>query len=190
MEKDQNELNREKKTPGKELLSFLGEIVIIMVVIFVVMHYIVRPIEVIGSSMYPTLEDKEYGISNVIGTKLNHIERFDIVIVYIEEKDEYIVKRVIGMPGETVSYSDGQLYINGEPMDEPFLDEDYVASYNGSFMTDVEPITLGDDEYYCLGDNRPHSTDSRYYGPFKKENIIAKGVLVIYPFDKAGLQTW
>lgn len=181
----------EKKSIGREILSFLLEIVIIMALVMVTVHYVVRPIVVVGSSMYPTLEDGEYGLSNVLGAELGHIDRFDIVIIYVEEKDEYIVKRVIGLPGETVSYTDGQLYIDGTATDEPFLDEDYMSTYaDGTFMTDVEPITLGDDEYYCLGDNRPHSTDSRYYGPFKESDIISKGVFVIYPFGEAGVRTW
>lgn len=190
MKKNKKE-TEEKTSIGKELLLFLRDTLIAVAIVFVVFHFIVRPVEVIGSSMYPTLQDKEYGISNVIGTKLGTIDRFDIVIIHIEEKNEYIVKRVIGLPGETVSYEDGQLYINGEAMDEPFLNEDYVNTYeDGTFMSDVEPITLGDDEYYCLGDNRPHSSDSRYYGPFSKEDIIAKGVVVIYPFSKAGVRSW
>lgn len=191
-ETEEAEKKTEEKTSiGKELLLFLRDIVIAMAVVFVVFHWIVRPVEVIGSSMYPTLQDREYGISDVIGTKLGSIDRFDIVIVHLEEKNEYIVKRVIGLPGETVSYKDGQLYINGKAMDEPFLNQDYVNTYeDGTFMSDVDTITLGDDEYFCLGDNRPHSSDSRYYGPFKKDDIIAKGVVVIYPFNKAGVRSW
>ena len=92
-------------------------------------------------------------------------------------KKKLLIKRVIGLPGETVSYKDGQLYINGKAMDEPFLNQDYVNTYeDGTFMSDVDPITLGDDEYFCLGDNRPHSSDSRYYGPFKKDDIIDPAV--------------
>ena len=78
----------------------------------------------------------------------------------------------------------------GEMMDEPFLDQAYVESCGQYFMSDVSDITLGDDEYYCLGDNRPASSDSRYYGPFKKENIRSKGVLILWPFADFGLHTW
>ena len=190
-EEHKNKPEDKKESMGREVMDFLKDLVIAFVVVFLLFKVLMRPIEVIGSSMYPTLQDKSYGVSNVIGTKLGHIERFDIVIIHIEEKNEYIVKRVIGMPGETVSYTDGQLYINGEATDEPFLDEDYVSTYaDGTFMSDVEPITLDDDEYYCLGDNRPHSSDSRYYGPFKEDQIVAKGVFILFPFSRAGLHTW
>jgi len=140
--------------------------------------------------MYPELSDTSVGFSNVVGYNISGLKRFDIVIIYVAEKDEYLVKRVIGLPGETVSYKDGKLYINGEYVKEDFLDQTYVSSYNGTFMADVSPITIGDDEYYCLGDNRPHSSDSRYYGPFKKENIKSKGIFIFWPFSNFGVETW
>ncbi len=185
-----------KKEPDKdssaasEVLDFLKDLVICMAVVFVITNFIVRPIQVKGNSMYPTLKDQSMGVSNTLGYNIGSIQRFDIVIIYIPEKNEYIVKRVIGLPGETVSYANGQLYINGEAMEEPFLDQDYVESYGSGWMPDVSEITLSDDEYYCLGDNRPHSSDSRYYGPFKKENIKSKGIFIAWPLSEFGTETW
>lgn len=173
-----------------ELFSFVIDLIVCMAIILVVTNFVVRPVQVSGDSMYPTLKDKSFGVSDVLGYNLNGIERFDVAIIYLPEKDEYLVKRVIGLPGETVSYSNGQLYINNEPVEEPFLDQSYVESYGDYFMSDVAPITLGEDEYYCLGDNRPASSDSRYYGPFKKENIRSKGIFIFWPFSKFGAQTW
>lgn len=194
----------EKKQPAKqpskgpekdssatsEVLDFLKDLVICMAIVFVITNFIVRPIQVKGNSMYPTLKDQSMGVSNTLGYNIGEIKRFDIVIIYIPEKNEYIVKRVIGLPGETVSYSNGQLYINGEAMEEPFLDQEYVESYGSGWMPDVSEITLGEDEYYCLGDNRPHSSDSRYYGPFKKENIKSKGIFIAWPLSEFGVETW
>lgn len=174
-----------------EIWSFLKDMVVSLLIVFFVVQVLVRPVQVVGHSMDPTLQDQSYGFSNVLGTKLGHLDRFDIVIVYVEEKDEYLVKRIIGMPGETVSYQGGQLYINGNAVAEPFLDTEYAASYpEGTFMNDIDPITLGEDEYYCLGDNRPHSTDSRYYGPFHKKDIAAKGLCVFWPLNAIGVKTW
>ncbi len=176
---------------GKELFDFFKDIAISLIVVFLFVHFVASPVQVIGSSMYPTLQDGEYGFSNVISTSLGHLNRFDIVIVYIEEKDEYIVKRIIGMPNETVEYRDGHLYINGEYVEEEFLDEEYVNSYSeGTFMEDFGPIILGEDEYFCLGDNRPHSSDSRYYGAFTKNQIVSKGIFVIWPLKQLGVYTW
>lgn len=193
MKKDRKkkETSEGEESLTHEILDFLKDMLISLVVVLFVVHFIVRPVQVVGHSMDPTLQDCSYGISDIIGTKIGSIDRFDIVIVYVEEKDEYIVKRAIGLPGETVSYSGGVLYINGEEVDEPFLDPSFVSSYQeGPFMTDVEPITLGEDEYFCLGDNRPHSTDSRYYGPFHKDDIVAKGITIFWPLSAFGVKSW
>lgn len=181
---------KKKNSATHEVLSFIMDLVICMAVVLVVTNYVVTPVQVKGSSMYPTLEDGSLGFSDIIGYRMTGIKRFDVVVVYLEEKNEYLVKRVVGLPGETVSYKDGQLYIDGEAVDEPFFDEDYKDSYGSLFMSDVDPITLGDDEYYCLGDNRPHSSDSRYYGPFKKEDIRSKGIFIYWPFSDFGVKTW
>lgn len=192
----QNEADAAQKDPeenlsaGKELFFFLRSFAIFVLAWLIVSNYIVLPIQVQGSSMYPTLEDKASGLSNLLGKETSNIERFDIVIINIKGENKRIVKRVIGLPGETVSYQNGKLSINGEPRQETFLNQAYVESYKGTFMTDVAPITLGADEYYCLGDNRPHSSDSRYYGAFKAEDITAKGIFILFPFHQFGVKTW
>lgn len=186
----QPEKKPKKSQAVREVLSFLKDLAISMAVILVLCNFVVRPCRVYGDSMYPTLLNGGVGFSNVIGMKTGKLERFDIVVIYIPEKNEYLVKRIIGMPGETVSYSNGQLYINGEAMDEDFLDQKYVEECGQYFMSDVAPVTLADDEYYCLGDNRPASSDSRYYGPFKRSNIKSKGILILWPLSDFGVHTW
>ena len=97
---------------------------------------------------------------------------------------------MVGLPGETISYTDGVLYVDGAPVNETFFDEAYVSTYGADFMRDIEPVTLKEDEYYCLGDNRPHSSDSRVYGPFKEDVIVAKGALILFPLAEFGVRTW
>lgn len=188
--KNRKKKKTEKSSALREVLSFLKDLAVSMAVILIICNFIVRPVRVYGDSMYPTLLDGGIGFSNVLGMKTGDLERFDIAIIYLPQKNEYLVKRVIGLPGETLSYKNGQLYINGEPIEEDFLDQAYVEECGQYFMSDVAPITLDEDEYYCLGDNRPASSDSRYYGPFKKENIRSKGVLILWPFTDFGLHTW
>ncbi len=174
----------------EEVWDFLKTLIISMIVVFGITNFIVRPIQVIGSSMYPTLQPDAVGLANILGRKTAGLSRFDIAIIYVDQNKDYLVKRVVGLPGETVSYQGGRLYINGEEVEEPFFDEAYVSGYNGAFMQDVAPITLGANEYYCLGDNRPASKDSRYYGPFTDEQIVAKGALILYPFSQFGVKSW
>ncbi len=186
-----NEKNEKQESVIGEIIGFLKDLLLSFAVIFLVIQFVARPVQVIGRSMYPTLQDGAYGFSNVLSSKLNRYERFDIAIIYIEEKNEYIVKRIIGMPKETVEYRSGVLYIDGQQVEEPFLNADYISTYaQGEFMKDYGPITLGEDEYFCLGDNRPHSSDSRYYGAFSSKQIVAKGIAVLWPLRQMGVHTW
>ncbi len=170
-----------------ELIDLVKTMLFSLVVVFVITTFIAKPVKVNGDSMYPQVKDEQVGFSMVFGK--NQIERFDIVVVYIEETNKYLVKRVIALPNETVSYKDSQLHINGIAIDEAFLDDDYVSSQSSTrdFTGDLE-MTLGDNEYFLLGDNRPYSKDSRSYGAFNKEDIISKGLFVLYPFNEFGVK--
>ena len=152
-------------------------------VFFVTATFIIRPVQVQGTSMFPTLQPGSVGFSNTIGYRLGGAERFDIVILRLDEPKEYLVKRLIGLPGETVEYKEGTLYINGTAVEEPFLADGIVTN-------DIPALTLKDNEYYCLGDNRPVSKDSRYYGAFKQSQVSGKGILVLYPFRYFGVVNW
>ena len=185
-----NQTEEKQETFWEEAWDFIKTLLISMAVVFLLSQFVVRPIRVKGSSMYPTLESNSLGIANVYSVRANNIQRFDIAIIYLSDKKEYLVKRVIGLPGETVQYSDGTLYIDGTAVNEPFFDEEYVKSFGNGFMSDVAPVTLGTDEYYCLGDNRPASRDSRYYGPFRRETILAKGAFIFFPFRNFGVKSW
>lgn len=181
----------ENKTDWKkEALSFLATLAVSFAAVFLFTNFIAKPVRVEGSSMYPTLKDNDMAFSSLIGIEKEKIERFDIVVVYLEEQDKYVVKRVIGLPNETVEVNDDVLYINGQIVNQDFLDEDYVASQSihGIFTYDIEPITLQEDEFYLLGDNRPNSQDSRYYGPFHMSQIVSKHLLIFFPLNRIGVK--
>ncbi len=165
----------------KELLSYFKIIVFSWILSLVIVNFVVRPVVVQGRSMYPTLHDNDWGISNIFGLKLNKVERFDIVVVRMESRSDYLVKRVIGLPGEEIRYADDKLYVDGVYVEEPFLNTDYVKGYineSKDLFTRDFTVTLGEDEYYCLGDNRPHSSDSRVFGPFRLSDFTSKSVFV------------
>ena len=169
----------------KEILDFLKDSLIWCVVMYTVCNFIVMLATVNGSSMYPTLIDGEFGIGSRISLLTSGINRFDIVEVYKPNADRYIIKRVIGLPGETVQSINNVLYINGEAVEQPFLDTDY-ASNNAHFTEVFGPVTVGENEYFCVGDNRPDSFDSRYDGAYAKENIKAKHFFVLWPLNRFG----
>ncbi len=188
--KDSTKKESFRSSALREVLLFFRDLAVSLAAVLLIVNFVLRPIQVKGSSMYPNLIDGSFGVSNLLGYNMDGVRRFDIVIIHEDSKNEYLVKRCVGLPGETVSYRNGILYINGEPMEEEFLDTEYRDTYDGEFMEDVEEITLGENEYYCLGDNRPRSTDSRYYGPFEKDQIVSKGAFILFPFSAFGAASW
>lgn len=151
----------------KELIPY----VLILVVVVLIRTYIVTPIMVNGPSMQPTLAGGEVMILN----KMSKIERFDIVVVGMKNDD--IIKRVIALPGETIACENGIVYVNGKMQEE---------DYSQGITFDFKKVTLGEDEYFVMGDNREDSLDSRRFGPFKKEQIKGTTKLVLFPFGKIG----
>jgi len=151
----------------KELIPYI----IILIVIALVRTFIATPIKVNGNSMYKTLNGKEYMILN----KLAKIERYDIVVV--DTEDDELIKRVYGMPGEKVSIEDGYIYVNDKKIEDKY-------AYGNTSSYDA--ITLDDDEYFVLGDNRVVSLDSRIIGPIKEKNIKGTTDFIIYPFSRFG----
>lgn len=153
----------------KEFLPYI----IIVIVVVLLRTYIVTPGLVDGSSMENTLFDKDLVIINKIGLK-SGINRYDIVVV--KYNDSTIIKRVIGLPGEKVTYKDNVLYIDDEEVEVPFK-----FQYTGDFE-----LSSGSGEYVVLGDNRNISKDSRSIGPVKESDIKGKVDLVLFPFKRFG----
>lgn len=152
-------------------------------VMFFIVTYLFYPIVIDGKSMNPTLHDDDFGFANIWAMNHEELERFDVVIVKVEE--EYWVKRVMALPNETISCKDNEIYINGEKMEESFLDQDYVQeemNQFGYFTQDFNEVKVPEGEVFLMGDNRVHSLDSRIVGTFKLEQLIAKDIYVLWPF--------
>lgn len=171
------------------ILDFVRFCVIVCLVMLLIHTFIVRNKVVSGSSMYPTLQDKERLWVNVAASFCTQIERFDIVVA--KHDNQLWIKRVIGLPNETIQYKDDHLYVNGKKVEESFLDTAYIASVKQEkqvtlFTENTEEIVLGKDEYFLVGDNRRASLDSRdeHVGAFPRSSIIAKGGIVYYPFQE------
>ena len=194
----------DERTLLEDILGFIKVFVVSAIVILLFVNFVAHPVRVDGRSMYPTLKDGEFGFTNVGGVLLNGVERGDIVVVTMEEEGQktHWVKRVIGLPGDTVSCVNDVVYINGKVLDETkYIDPDYRQSLVDKFgyfnkvpnadntnVLDFEEVILKDDEYYVMGDNRPYSKDSRYVGPVKKSQIFAKKMLVLLPISDIGVK--
>lgn len=168
-----------------ELFSWILYIIVIVGLSFLIITFVGQRTRVDGQSMETTLHDGDNLIVDKISFRFRAPERYEIVVFpYRYEQNTYYIKRIIGMPGETVQIIDGYVYINGEMLDE---------HYGNEVMLDAgiaaEPITLGEDEYFLLGDNRNHSADSRQesVGVLKKSELMGRAWIRIYPFDKFGV---
>lgn len=207
MKKSKNDLRYNEdddRTLLEDILDFVKVFVITAIVVLLFINFVAHPVRVDGESMYPTLHDGDYGFTNVGGVLLNGVERGDIVVVTMEENGEttHWVKRIIGLPGETVSCKDDVVYIDGKRLDETeYIDPDYKQSmidqfgyFNkivndaGNEVVDFDTVKLGDDEYFVMGDNRPYSKDSRYVGPMKASQMFGKDMFVLLPFANLGVK--
>ena len=169
----------------KELAGWLLYIVLIIAFTWCVVTFVGQRTEVSGSSMETTLSDKDQLIVDKMTYRFRDPKRYDIVVFPYQYQDNtYYIKRIIGLPGETVQVSGGYVYINGEMLDENYglevMDDPGIAA---------EPITLGEDEYFVLGDNRNHSSDSRdpSVGVLHRDDIMGRAWIRIWPFDKFGV---
>lgn len=194
----------DERTLLEDILGFIKVFVVSAIVILLFVNFVAHPVRVVGRSMYPTLKDGEFGFTNVGGVLLNGVKRGDIVVVTMEEKGQktHWLKRVIGMPGDTISCVNDIVFINGKVLDETqYIDPDYrqscvdqfgyfnkVPNADNTDVQDFEEVKLGDDEYYVMGDNRPYSKDSRYVGPVKKSQLFAKKMLVLLPISDIGVK--
>lgn len=174
-----------KKTAKKEIREWIVALVSALAVVLVVRMFLFTVIRVDGLSMYPTLVDNERLFVTVADVKLGYVDRGDVVICHYPNRGRtYFVKRVVGVPGDKVCRYNGVTYVNGQPLDPLGLVAE--AQY------DYDEYTLGEDEYFCVGDNRYDSHDSRDWndgdsardvGPISKDMLVGRVRFVIWPLS-------
>ena len=172
----------------KEILEWAIALGVAFVVVFLIRTFLFTMIRVDGESMLETLQDGDRIASTIIDLKLYGPEYGDIVICdypgyekpFFLAPDEFLIKRLIGKPGDTVAIANGQTILNGEMLDEPYVEYVKVGEFYG-------PITLGEDEYFVMGDNRADSLDGRSFGPIERSEIAAIARLRLWPFDQMGM---
>ena len=169
----------------KEVLGTSIYLLAVLALTYLVIAFVGQRTVVQGQSMENTLEDGDNLIVDKLSYRFRDPERYDIIVFpYQHAENTYYIKRIIGLPGETVQVIDGYMYINGKKLDE---------HYGAEVMEDpgiaAEPIKLGDDEYFVLGDNRNHSSDSRVasVGVLTRDMLIGRAWVRIYPFNKIGV---
>lgn len=152
--------------------------VLSLALVVLIRTFLVQPFYVKGASMEPNFEDHEYLVIDEISYRLRAPERGEVVVFrYPRNPKEFFIKRIIGLPGDLVKISGGQVLVNGKVLNEPYIERTTTGEHD---------VTLGADEYFLMGDNRPSSLDSRIFGPVKKEFLIGRAWLRGWPLDRFG----
>ena len=178
------ELISPKKPFIKDLLSTLLSLVIMVGLVLLILNFVGTRVSVEGTSMYSTLNDKDQLVEDIFTYKfIRDPKRFEIVIFKLKnDPGTHYIKRVIGLPGETVQIIDSVIYINGEE-----LKEDYGKGVYFLAGSAEQPVVLGEDEYFVLGDNRINSIDSRYaVGKVRRSQITGRAVFRVWPLSSFG----
>lgn len=167
------------QTPVEEEINWgrfaldLLETVVLAVVLFVGINAVSARVRVDGTSMVPTLQDGEFVLVNKLSYKLGDVSRGDIIVFhYPVNPDEDLIKRVIGLPGDTVKVQDGQVYVNNMPLTETYIAA--APTYSSEWQ-------VPEDNYFVLGDNRNNSSDSHSWGLLPSEKIVGKAVVIYWP---------
>lgn len=179
---DSDETDKKRKKIIKEIIIWVVEIIAVILLAYFLVEYAVEKTTVVGESMETTLQEGDKLIVNKLAYRFSKPKRFDVIVFKQSGREHsyYNIKRIIGLPGETVQIKDGVVYINDEPIKEKSL----VEAIKNSGLA-VEPITLEDKEYFVLGDNRNFSEDSRFanIGNVVFDDIIGKAWIRLKPFN-------
>ncbi len=183
---DESTNDRKSKKFFTEFLHLLFYLVLVFLSTFLILQFIGQRTLVLGQSMENTLSDQDNLIVDKFSYHFMKPDRFDIVVFPVDEsEDVFYIKRIIGLPGETVQIIDGKIYINSQLLKEDYGKE-LISDDNEGIAS--SPVVLGDTEYFVLGDNRNHSTDSRdpAVGNISKSSIIGKAWVRIWPLNRFG----
>ncbi len=182
---DKCKMERKDFSWKREIISTVAYLLLVVALTFLFVQFVGQRTHVNGDSMNATLHDGDNLLVDKLSYRFKDPERYDIIVFpYQYQENTFYIKRIIGMPGETVQIIDGMVYINGELLDETYGAE--VMQYSGIAG---DPIELGEDEYFVLGDNRNNSSDSRdpSVGNIHEDQIIGKAFIRIWPLNKFGI---
>lgn len=185
------EMREEEKKPfwtperKKDAREWVVSIVTALLAVLIIRSFLFTIIRVDGTSMTDTLQNNDRLFVTVLDMKLHGPDRFDVVITHYDDTRKEYVKRVIGLPGDTLEVKSGVLYVNGEAYDEPFLSPERIVNYSLP-QYDFGPIEVPEGSYFVMGDNRDNSRDSRRVGFLSEDKIVGKVRYIIWPLNRIG----
>ncbi len=169
------------------ILEAIQPVVMAFAIFMMIYLFVAQPHKVDGSSMYPNFHDKEFILTDKITYRRSDPQRGDVIIFHAPPPfDSDFIKRIIGLPGETVMVKDNHVYVNSKLLPEPYLPSDFVTTEK-SFLREGVPYTIPLGYYIVMGDNRSYSSDSREWGPIARSAIVGKAWLRYWPINEIGL---
>ncbi len=174
----------------KAVIEFVMEILETIVFVgslFIVMYlFIIQPNQIKGASMEPTFQDGNYIFTSKVTYKLRKPMRGDVVVFYAPRNPELeYIKRIIGVPGDTVMITAGEVYVNGIHINESYISDKTAITLSGT-ISENQPIVVQPDHYFVMGDNRPRSSDSREFGPIPSSSMVGQVFYRYFPFNSMG----
>lgn len=166
----------------KEFWSWGKSLIVAVLVAFIVRQFLFTPVIVSGESMEPTYHDK----NRVVISKISTLEHFDKIVFHAPNADEDFIKRIIGLPGDTITMENDVLSINGKEYKEPYLKSNKAALPEGQKLTQDFEVKVLEGQLFVMGDNRANSMDSRIFGSIEEDSVVGKVKFRFYPFDEIG----
>lgn len=170
------------------LIDAIQSLLIAAAVFLVIYQFLLRPFEVKGDSMYPNFYNDSFVLTNIIGLKFQEPKLGDVIVFKAPpDPEKAFIKRVIGIPGDTLMLKNGSVYLNGTLLDESAYLKSTVKTNPGAFLKEDEQLKVPPGEYFVMGDNRPFSSDSREWGFVKQDAITGFSFFVYWPPQEAKL---
>lgn len=184
------DVNSEQKELGpstsSRIIDFIQSFVIIGAIFASIYLFIAQPHKVSGSSMVPNFQDGDYILTDKISYKFIVPKKGDVIVLKNPRNESQdFIKRIIAIPGDKIRIEDNTVYVNNNPINEPYIPSNFITS-GQNFLTDGETISMGEGQYFVMGDNRSHSSDSREWGTVIKKEIIGKVFFRYFPINKLG----
>lgn len=172
---------------GSHIIDFIQTFVIFGAIFALIYLFAAQPHRVSGNSMLPTFYDGDYILTDKISYRLGEPKRGDVIVLQNPRNEsEDFIKRIIALPNDSIMIQSGQVYINNIPLQETYLPAQTVTQ-GGNFLNEGETLKIPTDQYFVIGDNRNHSSDSREWGPVTKKEIVGKTFFRYFPLQRFGL---
>lgn len=172
---------------GSHLVDFIQTFVVFGAIFSMIYLFVAQPHKVSGSSMVPTFQNNDYILTDKLSYRFSLPKKGDVIVLKNPRNESQdFIKRIIAIPGDSVKIENGLVFVNGNKLNEAYLPQN-TLSQGGSFLAEGEQITAGENQYIVFGDNRNHSSDSREWGPVKRNEIIGKVVFRYFPATSFGL---